>query len=654
MSLSNSQKVWIRKNKGKYSANRMAKEIDANPSEIKDYLNLIKGKPVPKSFYFILILLPVLFFSLLEFGLRIFNYGDDYSQWVEVTPTKMGLNPDIGRKYFQSTNALPESIQDVFDKEKKENAFRVFVLGGSSAAGYPFMPLGSFSRYLDQRLKISYPDSKIEVVNISLTAVNSYTIRDFTPEVLEQKPDLLIIYAGHNEFYGALGVGSMESLGSSRRVVNFLLYLQNFKITQLTRDILSWIISLFPSDEKIKPGTLMARMAEDQSIALNSETYKLGLEQFRGNLTDIVKMAADKNVPVILGNLASNLKDQKPFISDGKPASADKVYRKARRVYSSGKYSEADSLFRFAKDLDLLRFRAPEDFNEIINEISGKYSVPVVDIDSVLSAESGDGIIGNNLMTDHLHPTLRGYQFMGKAFYEQMGRENLLPKEKPVVEGNKNQDSLTLKNYYFSDLDSVIADFKIKVLKNDYPFIDIKSKKPFRQILKLQNQIDSIAYKFVVDDETWIDIQQEAANYYLKKEELQKYQKQMNILIYQYPMLPGIYDKIVKDLVARKEYDIALKYARRKYEVEPDAFSAKWIGIILLSKNKISDAEKYLKESLAFKSDDEQVLYNLAGVYVKKEEYTEALIFANRALEVNPAYSAAANLKAQLEINVSR
>jgi hypothetical protein len=122
------------------------------------------------------------------------------------------------------------SNQDVFDAVKKPNAYRIFVLGESSAAGYPFSPLGSFSRYIRDRLKLLYPSSEIEVVNLSMTAINSYTLRDLFPGVLEQNPDLILIYTGHNEYYGALGVGSIESLGTSRTMINLLLYLKSIKL----------------------------------------------------------------------------------------------------------------------------------------------------------------------------------------------------------------------------------------------------------------------------------------------------------------------------------------------------------------------------------------------------------------------------------------
>ena len=161
------------------------------------------------------------------------------------------------------------------------------------------MPMGSFSRYIRKRLELNYPNNTIEVVNISLSAINTYTLLDLLPEVLTQKPDLILIYTGHNEYYGALGVGSMESLGTSRTVVKLILYLNKYKTIQLIRDILSSFLSAL-KDESVndEPGTLMSRMAQDQYINLNSDKYNLGLEQFEDNMRDIIQMIQAHNVPV--------------------------------------------------------------------------------------------------------------------------------------------------------------------------------------------------------------------------------------------------------------------------------------------------------------------------------------------------------------------
>ncbi|MCW8817362.1 MAG: SGNH/GDSL hydrolase family protein, partial [Ignavibacteriaceae bacterium] len=199
----------------------------------------------PLWYYLVIILIPVFFFVFLEIGLRIFNYGRDNSQWFQITETKQMLNPDITGRYFFNIKDLPQSNNDAFDIVKKENSFRVFVMGGSSAAGFPFSPNGTFSRYIRDRLELLYPEKNIEVINIAITATNSYTIRDLLPEVIKQKPDLIIIYAGHNEYYGAFGVGSTENIGNSRKFVNFLIWLNKFKSVELLRNLLNSVGNLF-------------------------------------------------------------------------------------------------------------------------------------------------------------------------------------------------------------------------------------------------------------------------------------------------------------------------------------------------------------------------------------------------------------------------
>jgi tetratricopeptide (TPR) repeat protein len=96
-------------------------------------------------------------------------------------------------------------------------------------------------------------------------------------------------------------------------------------------------------------------------------------------------------------------------------------------------------------------------------------------------------------------------------------------------------------------------------------------------------------------------------------------------------------------------YDEALKYLTARYNLSPDAYSAKWLGIINLSKQNDDKAIEYLKTSLSFIANDEQVLYNLAGAYSRKKNYELALENVKQALQINPNYTAALSLKSQLE-----
>ncbi|PKL90425.1 MAG: hypothetical protein CVV23_00810 [Ignavibacteriae bacterium HGW-Ignavibacteriae-2] len=608
-------------------------------------------KKPPFIFYLIMILLPFLFLIILETSLRISDYGKDLSTWIKVDSNKYGMNPDLAFRYFYNVKNVPTSIQDVFDITKKENSFRVFVFGGSSAAGYPYMPLGSFSRYIKRRLEIFYPNKTIEVVNLSLTAVNSYTIRDLVPEVLEQKPDLILIYAGHNEYYGALGVGSMESLGKSRGLVNFILSLNKFKTTQLVRNFLKYTASLFNGEQGPASGTLMSRMAQEQSIEYASDVYNAGIEQFRGNMSDVLETINKANVPVIISTLVSNLKDQKPFVSkkasDGN--SADDLFDKAQKLFSNGDIEKSDKLFRLAKDYDMLRFRAPEKINDIIKEFDKIFKVNVIDADKGMNNFSENKIVGDDLMVDHLHLNLRGYKHIGKLFFEEMISKELLPSKLITSLSETQQDSVTLSKFYFSPLDSITAEYKIKLLKNDWPFVQRDKKFNESILLNPKNFIDSIAFDIVTEREQWETGERKAAAWYLVNKNYEAFTYQMDVLINQFPIIREYYNFTANELIKVRKFSAAYKYLIQKYYINPDAFTTKWLGIISLAEKKTEAAIKYLEESVKLKNDDPQTLYNLSGAYASNNNYQKALLVIIECLKVKPDYAEALAFRNQLE-----
>ncbi len=630
----------------------MSKKNPKNDSrKIKDgNLGGVAGEP-KKIFYLILILIPVLFLVLLEVGLRIADYGYNTDVFIKVAPGYYGSNPQLARKYFHNVKSVPNTINDVFKIKKPKNGFRVFVLGGSSGAGYPYMPLGSFSRYVRKRLELIYPKNDIEVVNLSMTAVNSYTIRDIVPAALEQKPDLILIYAGHNEYYGALGVGSMENLGSQRWLVNLTVKLEKFRTFQLLRNTLKYIASKLSSKPKRTTGTLMSRMAEKKKIPYESEIFKEGIAQFEGNMDDVLSEIHSAGVPVLFATLGSNLMGIKPFISEAyeKYPPARKVFAEAEQDFRQGKIKEAGKKFRFAKDLDMLRFRAPEKINGVIEKLSKKYGAVLVNADSALNAESKTGIIGNDLMVDHLHPTLRGYEIIGRTFYEAMEKNKLLPKGVHHNWTDEKQDSVTVAEFPFSPFDSTIAAFKIKLLKDDWPFINPLNKTPAYKLLKRKNRLDSIAYDFVMAKVDWEKAERLAADYFYRTGNYKAYAKQMNILIWQFPIILSYYRFAIEKLVAAKEYNLAYDFALRKFRIKHDYFSAKWLGIINLWRHKINASIYYLITSSKLKGDDAQVYYNLAGAYAEKHDYKNALTYARKAVKLAPEYKQAVSLKSQLE-----
>ena len=640
MKIPGDKKKQILADKEQLSINQLAKKYNLPLNEIKNII--AASKKTPKWFYAILVLLPIIILVGTEILLRSIDYGYDFQQWVDAGQGKYVINPNIGKKYFTSGDFNPNTIEDIFDQHKKTNSFRVFVLGGSSAQGFPYNPMGSFSRYIRKRLELTYPNTNIEVVNISMTAVNSYTVLDLLPGVLEQNPDLVLIYAGHNEYYGALGVGSVQSFGSSRTLIKLMLYLNNFKITQLIRNSIHWVSSLFVTGKNGSSGTLMSRMAKDKYILLDSEVFNAGLQQFEDNLRDILHLIKDQDVPLILGRLVSNLKDQKPFISVDTPGykTAVQVYGEAKDELNNNNFSKADSLFILAKDLDVLRFRAPEKINKIIDDLAKEFHVATVPIDSIFNSASPGGIVGDNLIVDHLHPNVQGYQLMGKAFYDCMEKQGYIPKTENAKIPFNEQDSLARANFVFTKLDSVSGNDFIRLLKIDWPYVkqgaaisEFKSN-DFRNLFQPEDFIDSLAMFRIEDKISWVDAHLIAATYHLRRDELFDYLKYMNVLIYQYPSL--------------RDLDGALRFFFAQHKIDLKDYTPKRNGLLALYIGNFDNAVRHLTEAYKSGPEDSVVLYNLSLAYAKKEEFKTALKFINQCLTANPNFAEANNLKRQI------
>ena len=176
-----------------------------------------------------LIVLPVLFLALLESLLRLSGYGDSYPLFTQ----KAGFyhtNQNFARKYFSSRDiTIPQLIAKQFPIKKSGKTLRIVVLGGSTTAGFPYDVNIGFAPMLREHLQTDNPDKNIEVINLGISAVNSHTVLDMLDQVWKIQPDLFVIYMGHNEFYGALGLASSQSIGGNRALVLFTLWLRGLR-----------------------------------------------------------------------------------------------------------------------------------------------------------------------------------------------------------------------------------------------------------------------------------------------------------------------------------------------------------------------------------------------------------------------------------------
>jgi hypothetical protein len=161
----------------------------------------------------------------------------------------------------------------------------------------------------------TFPDRQFEIINLSLTAVNSYTVLGFAKELIRYKPDAVLIYTGHNEFYGTLGVGSSNRIGNSRHINRLLLLLRQLRLVPLMTNTYEKIKNSPGSDAKYSGQTLMQRMVGDQQIPYESKIFYQGVNQFVSNMNETLELFNKNRIPVFVSNLVCHDRDLKPFVS---------------------------------------------------------------------------------------------------------------------------------------------------------------------------------------------------------------------------------------------------------------------------------------------------------------------------------------------------
>ncbi len=660
MALSSKQKRFIKNNRRKLSVAEMSKRTEADLREVKEYIKLlpVEVDPGRKRIYrIILILFPILFILLLELGLRLFQYGGNLDLFIDApggySEYKM-CNPYVGKRYFVMQSTVPNPSNDIFLKKKPENGYRIFVLGGSTTAGYPYGENIMFSRILHKRLEDAFPNKHIEVVNTATAAINSYTLYDFTDEILQNQPDAVLIYAGHNEFYGALGVASTESFGKYPAVIKAYLSLKHFRTFLLLRDVIvqfqRGVHNIFSSGTVADPtATLMERLVGEQTIPYKSTIYEMGKKQFRENLSDILGKFQRANIPVLVGELVSNIRDQKPFISVKTPdyPTAENVYKKAKLLESQQQFQQAREYYYQAKDLDALRFRATEEFNQIIHQVANKFDATLVPLKSYFESASTHGLIGNNLTLEHLHPNIDGYFLMADAFFETMRRNHFIS---PNWHKRRLKSSEEFKsNWGMTALDSAYADLRVQVLKGGWPF---KSKSvPNRALANYRptTKAESLVVKtWVKENKTLERAHVELAEYYKKLNMYLKTFKEYRALMHLTPYNVSPYLKAADALIKLGRLEQALPILYQSLDLERTYFANKWIGQILLKKNETKTSLQYLEKAYQIKKKDPQLLYNLSGAYALNAQYTKSEEYLSKLEKINPNFPDADHLRRQL------
>ncbi len=335
--------------------------------------------------------------------------------------------------------------------------YRIVVLGGSSALGEPYRPWLSVGQIVAWKLQQAVPARKF-VCEILAWLGDSLEKQHLKLAGLRQRPDAVIIYSGHNEF--AARFGEERDAGLAEEPSGWLmrpLYeaAANSPFRRLCREIVNRnridapplsgrhhlidppVCSPSESDEIV---TDFSRRLEaivsycDQIGALpilivppaNEARY----EPSRSTLPSSV-LAAERERLVREFATARAGESRDPETSTARyesilarhPGFAEAHFRLAGLLERQGRFDEAASHYLTALDQDGLPIRCPAPFRAAYADVASRHPRSIlIDGSRELRAVSPNGLLGDEMIQDTHHPTLRGYVTLAGAVLRELAR----------------------------------------------------------------------------------------------------------------------------------------------------------------------------------------------------------------------------------------
>lgn len=372
------------------------------------------------------------------------------------------LNPSK-EKYFNPRK---------FQYPKPDGTFRVVSFGGSTTFGRPYINDTSFPSWFSGMLNNAQNSIRFENINVGGISYASYRIKRLMEEMSGFSPDLYILYAGHNEFLEARTFEEIIKEPEPKRVLRTILH--RSRIYTVINDLLT-STATEKGDELHEDVQARLEVIGGYELYRRDEAFTEGVTtQFRDSLAEIIEFCRKKDIPLILCTLTSNLTGISPFKSQHRgdltrkeladwnslfeaardeeagnnyqealkyvlsaeridDLFADQYFFKGKILMRLGRVAEARESFIRARDEDIVPLRALESFNKSIRELAEEHDVPLADVETAFREAAPNGLPGNELFVDHVHPTIKGQQLIAWTLLNTAVDNNLLPGD-PVPE----------------------------------------------------------------------------------------------------------------------------------------------------------------------------------------------------------------------------
>ena len=409
--------------------------------------------------YLIYLLVAVaLILGLLEGGLRLGGYVPRWGSFRASFDSEVykPVRNAQGQEFRRTDPRFLSVFQDQSFPVDKGNALRVFAIGGSSTYGWGMENSldDSYIKVFERDFKKRYPNRPIEAINSGGIGYGSFRETALAHEITTYHPDLLLIYAGHNEFWEyPIYVKHVKDTSWRERASSRL---EGSRLFEFMRDM------MVKANQKVfRVPTLFNGSYEE----FDDAKYRWVLQRFEANLRDILRTAHQRNVQVIVSTLGANLQVDPDVKSDwlsdashhlsalsptalqqwqtdfdeglaasragnckraiailSQAVAIDPTY--ARTYHELGacqeKLGQFDAAYEsYWKHIDWSRRLVVRDINRTIIRVCDEEGVAWVDGQAALEAQVPHRITGYGLFVDSMHPNREGHRVIGDLFFSK-------------------------------------------------------------------------------------------------------------------------------------------------------------------------------------------------------------------------------------------
>ena len=324
-----------------------------------------------------------------------------------------------------------------------EGELHVAAVGGSTMLGFPYEPHYSIGHVLAWQLRQMYPEHEVQLNNLSVTGANLEQALARLGN-LKHKPDIILVYSGHNQFFHRLEELDLARKTSWGTIDDWMSFSAVFRIANPLLAQQMMVTTVTAEDQRL----CGSRICPEHLL-------RTRLQRYVRQLNDFFRWAKENNITVVFCSPVAGESDFEPNLSLGDPedettmAAIEQQWLAVRKLQQNMEWPTALKLctnaiqkypnvaefhfrggecclelnqpknarahFESAINLDQFPIRAQDSYREAGLRVARQNEVTCVNSEDVIRRHSKHGLLSNKFFLDGVHPNLRSTYLIGRA-----------------------------------------------------------------------------------------------------------------------------------------------------------------------------------------------------------------------------------------------